>query len=171
LRGSPGLDPDSAAEQQAVGRDLPLPPRGRAAVVEEPEPLEGYDGLADGAQHGLVLEGTRPGMNGHGLGLQQGLHVRRQATTHAGPDGGQDLGLQGGEGGGPGRGAGLAVMLRGGPQGGEFLGGRGLEDAVQARGNPEPDRRRVGDLLHLREGLADGVAHALHRPAGDLHDR
>ena len=175
----PGLAPRTlrrhqvvrAPEQQAIGRHFPLPAGGGAAVVEEAQPLQGDDGLADGPQHPLVLEGTRAWVHGHGLGLEQGLHVRRQPAADPGPHGRQNHGLQDGESPRPGGGAGLAEVVGRSPEGGELLGGRGLEDAVQPRGNAEPDSRRIGDLFHLGEGLADGVAHALDRPPGNLQGR
>ncbi len=150
-----------ALEDQAEGGHLPLPPGRRAALVLELQPAQGLDRLPHHIQHRLVLEWPGTRMEGDGLGLQQGLQVWRQPAPRAGPHGRKHLLLDTGQGVGPGAGPQLAEIVRRGVQGGEFVGGGRLEDAVQAGGNPEPQGGRILHLLHLREGLAHGVPHPL----------
>jgi hypothetical protein len=101
--------------------------------------LQALQRFAHGAEDALVLEGARAGLHGHGLGLQQGLQVRRKA----------------------------AALRRAGGQGRQFLGGRRLDMAVEAAGDTPAPRGRIVDLFQLRKDVAHRVAHALGRAPAD----
>ena len=126
-----------------------------------------------GGQHGRSSsKGRGPACTASVSSLQQGLPGRAPACVAPPPGWPREPSAPASAGRRPAACApGLRERLRRRRQRGQFLGGGGPEEAVEAGGDAEPAGRRIVDLLKLREQLAHSVAHPLGGPPASTPSR